>query len=719
MVALVEGQGERHLYSQSWYRVAPLRPRLRSHIHVQRQVFRDREWYVLHDRCTGRFHRVSPEAYFLVALMDGKRTMSEIWEAAAARLGDRLPTQDETIALMAQLHDNVGLQCDLPPDMTALSARSLRARRDRWFSRLSSPTSQRLPLFDPDRFLDRTRFLVAPLVNWRGGVLWLSVVLYGLLQACVHWNELTANVTDRVLTLENVVALSLLYPAFKVFHELGHAYAVKHWGGEVHEMGVMLLVFIPVPYVDATASYRFRDKSKRMLVGAAGILVELFLAAVGVIIWLSAEPGAVRSAAYNMMLIGFVSTLLVNANPLVRYDAYYVLADFLEIPNLYSRSGEYLGNLLQRRFLGMSALPSTAASAGEARWLLLYGVLSSLYRLFIMAAILLFLAGKSRYLGVLMLLWSLPFLVLRPLVRIMGSVRSATWRLGSRMTAVGVGGGALLLALVAVPVPVFTVVEGVVIAPADAQVTAGADGFVARLLAEPNATVERGRPLVLCEAGKLEKEVGVLRGRLAETQARYRVSLVTDRVEAGVLSEEMGKARAELGRARERVAGLVVRSPADGVYIFPLAGDLPGRFVNKGDALGQVVDFSKATVRIVVGQDDVDWVRNRTTKVEARLASDLSIVLPAKVVREVPAASTELPSLALSLNGGGGIALAPTQSDKPLAFRQNFQFDVDLAGAHLKRIGERAFVRFQHDPEPVATRLYRNLRRVLIKRFES
>lgn len=721
LVALARGQNEQQLYSQSWYRVAGLKPRLRSHIQIQRQVFREKEWYVLQDHSTGRFHRISPEAYFVTGLMDGKRTMADIWDAASLHLGESLPTQEEVISLLSQIHRFDGLQSDLLPDMSELSERTQREKRGRILSYLASPTSLKFPLIDPDKFLERTLVLVSPLFGWFGGVIWLSVVLYGLLLAGVHWVELTDNVTDRILSLENVLILSLVYPVFKTFHEFGHAYAVKRWGGEVHEMGVMLLVFVPIPYVDATSSYSFRDKKKRMLVGGAGILVELFLAALAVVVWVNAGPGTVRSIAYNMMIIGGVSTLLMNGNPLIRYDAYYILSDFLEIPNLATRSSEYLGSFIKRHLLRIHEAKSTANTNGEACWLAFYGFASFIYRMFIMTAITLFIAGKFFVIGVLIALWTLFGFIVMPLYKLIQHMLSDSLMQRYRVRTLLAGSVVATLILgvaIAVPIPSFTVVEGVVWVPIESQVNAGADGFVIRLFSAPNSMVNRGDPLIQCEAQKLEKEIKVLKGNLGEVESRYQLSTVNDRAAAEIFRDEIVKTRAELDRAYERVDGLLIRSPASGVFLLPLAEDLPGKYVKKGAPLGYVVDFAHSVVRIVVDQDDVELIRNRTRKVEARLAGNLAAVLPATVVREVPAASNELPSMALSVSGGGSIALDPNESKKPQSFKKNFLFDVELTGTTLKRVGERAFIRFDHIPETVAMRVYRNIRRVLIKRFD-
>lgn len=722
LVALSKTQREQQLFSQSWYRVGGLRPRLRKHLEVHRQMFRGVEWFVLQDHSTGRFHRISPEAYFIIGLMDGRRTMNEIWDAAGEQLKEGLPTQDEIISLLSQLHQFDAIQSDLPPDMDDMSFRSRQGERTRLLAWLASPLSLKFPLIDPDPFLTRTIPLLRPLLGWGGLMVWMAVIAYGLVLAGIHWNELTANVADRVLSTENILLLALVYPVVKVVHEFSHAYAVKRWGGEVHEMGIMLLVFMPVPYLDATSSYSFRSKYKRMLVGGAGIMAELLLASIAVIVWVNLPPGTVRALAYNLMFIGGVSTVLINGNPLIRYDAYYILSDLLEIPNLGIRSSQYLAYFAKRWFLGITELTTPARTAGEAAWLAFYGIASFVYRIFVMVGISLFVAGKFFVIGMIMAIWSMACFLVTPLYR---GVRNLVAdpvmrRYRTRGVVAAVVALALMLLLVTVVrVPTFTVVEGVVQAPEEAQLNATSDGFVHLVAATPGSLVRRGELLLVSVAPKLDKEVQVSEGSLREVEARYMLSRATDRTATQLLQEEMMKIRAELRRARERRSALELRSPVDGVFLVPRAEDLPGRYLKKGAPLGYVVDFSKAVVRVVADQDHVDLIRNRTRSVEARLAGNIASIIPARVVREVPEASSDLPSLALSPGGGGKIALDPEENRnrQPKSFRKNFLFDIALTGVTPTRIGERAFIRFVHPPETLAEKWSRNLKRLLLRRF--
>jgi putative peptide zinc metalloprotease protein len=708
------------LFSESWYRVADLKPRLRGHVQIHRHTYRGRDWYVIEDHSSGRFHRFSQEGYHIIGLMDGKRTLADIWQAACGHLGDDMPTQEEVIQLLSQLHRVDVLQTDIPPDIADLHKRFTREKRTRLLGQLISPFAIRIPLVDPERFLSATQFLIRPLWGWAGLLVWCAVVVSAVILAGMHWGELTRNLADRVLALENIFLLWLAYPVVKALHELAHAYAVKRWGGEVHEMGIMLLVFVPVPYVDASASSAFWEKHKRVMVGAAGIITETFIAALAMLVWVNAEPGAVRSLAFNVLVIGSVSTLLFNGNPLLRFDAYYMLSDLLEIPNLGLRANNYLGYVFQRYLLGMKEVHSPASAPGEAPWLGCYAAASFVYRIFIMVRIAMFVASKFFVFGVILAGWGLLSMLIMPSYKALRFALTQPAMQSRRVRILTIAGSLAVLVAVlalAVPVPSLTVAEGVIFPPESSQVFAGANGFVQKVIASPGRMVGRGDPLIVCENPELVAEVTVLEAQLREFEARHRQSVTKDRTEAEILADEIGRIRAELDQKKAEARELLIRSPSDGIFLLPDADDLPDRFLRRGKPVGYVVDFSRVTARVVVPQDDVDRVRTETRAVSVMLAEKIGKELTASIAREVPAASSELPSLALSLEGGGSLALDPREKQEIKAFEKLFHFEVVVSGANLSTIGERVFVRFEHDPEPLTFRWYRSIRRTLLSKF--
>ena len=709
------------LFSPSWYRVAALKPRLRGHAEIHRHHYRGELWYVLQDHSSGRYHRFTPAAYLLIGLMDGKYTVEEIWETGRTRLGEEAPTQDEMIRLLAQLHAADALQSNVAPDTAELLKRFEKQQHKKLKQNLRSPLFMRFSLLDPERFLVWFLPLVLPVFGWMGALIWLVVVGTAVFLAAFHWPELTRNITDRVLAPQNLLLLWLTYPFVKILHEFGHAFATKVWGGEVHEMGIMLLVLTPIPYMDASSATAFREKYKRVMVGAIGMVVELFVAAIALFIWVNAEPGTLRAVAYNVMLIAGVSTVLFNGNPLLRYDAYYILADLLEIPNLGPRGMQYMGYLVQRYLFGVPDAEPPLSTSGERVWFVIYTVASFIYRIFVYAAIILFIAGKFFVIGMLLAGWAVVSMIIFPVAKKLKFIVSSPKLRRKRGRAILVTGFALAAVAVVIalaPFPLSTMAEGVIWIPEESFVRAGTDGFVDRIIAAPGSGVRRGDPLIKCFDPLLPAHIRVLESRLRELEATYDTQLPLDRVQAEITNDEIRHVTGRLSHARERAGELSIRSPGGGKFLVPMAEDLPGRFVRRGDLLGYVVDRSAITARVVVSQSDIDLVRQQTAGVKVRLAETIGKTLPAVVKRELPAATDQLPSRTLSQDGGGEIAIDPRDTLGLKAFQKVFLFDLELpAHAGLYAVGSRIYVRFDHGWEPLVWRWYRGVRQLFLRRF--
>ena len=709
------------LFSSSWYRVAGLKPRIRSHASIHRHHYRGQLWYVLQDRSSGRCHRLTPSAYQLVGLMDGERTLQQIWQLASERLGDDGPTQDEAIRLLGLLHFADVLRCDVTPDTVEMMRRQQRRADGEWWRRFTNPLSLKIPLLDPDAFLNRWVHLVKPLFSWPAAVAWLVLVVWAVLVAASRWSELTQGASAELLDPRSLLLLWILYPIVKAIHELGHAFAAKMWGGEVHEMGIMFLVLMPIPYVDASCASVFPSKWRRAAVGAAGILVELFVAALALLVWANVEPGLVRSIAYQIVWIGGASAILFNGNPLLKFDGYYVLSDLIEIPNLASRSRQHLAGFALRHLCRLKDVRDPVMAPGEGAWFLGYGVASFVYRLVIMVGIALFIAGRFFVIGVLLALFSVTMQVVVPVLRqlsfLLTSPRLGEKRAKAVATTAAVALAAAILLLL-VPLPSRTRAEGVVQPPEGAEIRAQAEGFVLRVLAQPGSWVEPAAPLILTRDPSLEARVAVLEAQLRELQARHHAERGRDRVRARITAEEIATAQVALAYGRERIGEVVVRSPARGVFVIVQPNDLVGRFVAQGELIGYVLGRSIDTVRVVVPQADAALVRGRTESVEVRLASRIDETLSATIRREVPGASDRLPSPALGSRGGGRFAVDPADPDGVKTLAPVFQLELTLSqGAPIREIGGRAYVRLDHGSEPLAAQAYRSLRRLFLSRL--
>lgn len=709
------------VFSQSWHNAAKLRPRLLPHARIYPHTYRGKRWFVLQDSTGGKYHRLSPGAYTLIGRMDGVTTVQNLWDEACRIGGDAIPTQDEVVELLMQLHSNDLLHCDVTPDTAELFERYSKRKKQKWLQWVTQPTSLRIPLINPNAFLTQWVHRLAWLFTRLGALLWLAVVVPALLLAGQNWKELTLNMSDHVLSSGNLLVLALVFPVVKVIHELGHGFATKVWGGTVNEMGLMFLLFAPVPYVDASAASTFRSKYQRAVVGAAGMLAEVFLAALAMYVWVLVEPGVVRAVAFNVMLIAGVSTVVVNGNPLLRYDGYYILSDLIEMPNLGQRGQRYVTYLSDRYLFGAKELVSPDETLSEKRWLAGYTVAAWFYRIFVTVSVILFVAGEFFIFGVIVAMVSAFGLFVKPIWKSAKHLLESPALHRHRARAIK-----LTLAVVAiillfglfVPMPLRTQTEGVVWLPDQALIRAGVNGSFRRWLVEPGTLVHKGTALLVMDDPLLVTELEVARAKVAEAQARLDVEQFVNPVQADVLNQQLEYEKKSFERVNERYQHLIVYSEVDGVLTVPKSQDMDGQYFKKGELLGYLMDKDQLVARVAIAQENIDLVRTQLKAVDLRFADGVSNSFRVSVLREVPSALNELPTAALSPNGGGHIPVDPNDSKGLKTLDRVFFVDLSLPDdATPSTFGGRVFVRFDHLTEPLFGQMFRRLRQLFLSRF--
>jgi putative peptide zinc metalloprotease protein len=709
------------VFSTYWYRVAKLKPILNDAVEITRHVYRQQPWYLLRSRLNGRSHRFNAAAYQIIGRMDGCRTVQQIWDNAVELSADAPPTQDEVIRLLCQLHAADLLKGDLLPGSLDPDWQSTEPNSSSWKQRVANPFAFRFPLWDPDSFLNKWIFLVKPLFTHAALAVWSLIVATAVIAAVLHWPDLSGRLADRIVTPGNLLLIWMVYPLMKILHEFAHAFAVKKWGGEVHETGIVLVALTPIAYVDASASAAFPDKKQRLAVAGMGVMAELLLTCLALFVWLNVEAGLISALAFNILLIGGVSTLLINGNPLLHYDGYYMLSDLLEIPNLGERSRRYLGYLVQRYLLGIDSVNSPVTAPGEKGWFLVYGPLAFCYRILVLIGLVLLVSSRFFGVGILIAIWGALGVVIVPAVRnaaqFLGSPEALNRR--SRLMALGsalsLGVGLLLFVL---PMPLSTSAQGVVWLPEQSMIRAGTDCEVAELLVPAEQRVAEGAPLIKGVDPFLEARIAVYQARLAELYATYHAQPLYERLKRKLILDDIAAAKADLQNAQEKQNHLVIRSPAQGRLVLMDARHLTGRFVRKGELLGYVISGHRPLVRAVVRQADIGLVRKDITGVAVRLADQAGSTLRASVERLVPAGQLQLPSAALGTAGGGEIPVDPTDPKGLRPLDALFQVDLRLPRSiRNPHIGVRAYVRFEHGTMPLALQWYRQLRQLLLRRF--
>ena len=694
-----------------WYRVSDQVFRQRAGLHMVHQTFRGGVFLVISDRITGQHLRLSNRAASFWRHLDGRATVHDVWRSLSASPGSA-PSQSEIVGWLLQLVSAGLVVSDHPLDPEALTDRGAQSREKQLDARTLSPLAVRIPLFDPSRLIG----WLYPVFGWFFGPLgvWLLGLLLcaGSASAALHSSEL-GGLTDRAfLSQESLLSLALVFPVMKVVHELAHGLAVQRFGGAVREFGVMLLVFFPVPYVDATEANVLPDKEARMIVGAAGILAELAMAAIALLIWLQLEPGLLRALLFNVMLIATVSTLFFNGNPLLKFDAYFVLADWFEIPNLAQRGGELVADIFLARLLGLRR--EVFARPGEAKVLVVYHLVSLAYRMALSVAIALLVSRSFFVLGVLLAVWALLLGVGWPLFKMARKGKQMAHRQNRRGRALGrlsVIGAMIGLVLFAVPVPFTAIGRGTVVTLPEARLPVDAAGRVSSDVTSDGETVARGDVVLRLENADIAASLATVSHRISYLKERLsRAGLnVTERREA---EQTLALAKRMEAALETRRTALEIRAPSAGVLRWN-GGAAPrsGTYLYRGDDVGRVV--APRTLEVLVsfpagfaGQLPDD-------------ARGVTLLLPNGVTVEEEIASASVidagqqAPLALLASAGGPIPVRPEAPDQALVSALVVRiFPIfDLTAHESVRVSAKIAL----PPAPLSEQLAFHIRRLFLR----
>jgi putative peptide zinc metalloprotease protein len=706
------------LCSTNWYRVAALKPRLQPGTRIQRQVLRGQEWYVFTHPVSGRHYRLNRKTYELVARLDGEHTLNALWNTLHRTSGDELPTQDEMIATLSQLMDAGLLQSDTMPDRAVLTQQQMQQRRERQAN--LNPFAFRMKLFNPSGLLDKLAPWQSIMWHPAAAVVWVALVGWGVFHALLEWNAIRAYAAVNLLTPRFLLLAWCVYPVLKALHELGHALAVRRWGGEVKEAGVAFFLFIPAPYVDASAATAFSNKWQRVAVSSAGIAVELLLAAVALLVWTASEPGAVRDTAFAVMVIGILSTVTFNANPLMRFDGYYILCDLLELPNLATRSQRWWMHRLRRMLSGSGSHPEFGTRGNEGLWLAVYSPASWLYRLSVSILIVQWIAVKSISIALLALAWLGFSLIAKPswnlvqLFLVPAHPGSGRWKFSLAAAGAGV---ALMTLLFIVPLPSSTLAAGVVWLSEHAQVRTDSDGRIAEILVQDGQPVVKGQPLVVMEEPALLARRARLKAQIAASQVEQTSGWQKVSLQGRNASDEFARLQRELAQLDARIENLTLRAGTDGVFVMPHATDMLGRHLAKGTLVAHVLAQDPPIVRATISQDDIGRIKGGVQRISVSLADAGNQYFDGRLLRIAPAATRQLPSMALGDKAGGSVVTDPSDPDGMRALEPVFLVDVQLTDRRVSRAGGHTWVRFEHQAQPLADTVWLRFRQLFLKAF--
>ncbi|MGB0738841.1 MAG: hypothetical protein ACPGXX_02135 [Planctomycetaceae bacterium] len=350
-------------------------------------------YQVIKDPIALKYHRLQIEQYRILELLDGERSLEDVRDQLRLEFPALQITMNDIQQLISDLHRK-GLTSSSRPGQGATVIRDRRKSRKQKIKQAAmSLLAMRLPGWDPERTL---RFL-HPFCAW---LFHRWVVTITLVFVVSSWLVLGANIEEfrgRLPEFQsffgwpNLIYLWVTLGIAKIIHEFGHGLSCVHYGSECHEMGVMLLVFSPCLYCDVTDSWMMKNKWHRIIIGGAGMYIEIVLSAIAIYVWWLTRPGLLHMLALNTFFVTTITTVIFNANPLMRFDGYYMLADFLEIPNMRQKSEKLLRESFAWYCLGIESRPDPFMPETGKVWFITYAIAAWLYRWVILFSISMFL----------------------------------------------------------------------------------------------------------------------------------------------------------------------------------------------------------------------------------------------------------------------------------------------------------------------------------------
>jgi putative peptide zinc metalloprotease protein len=350
-------------------------------------------YWVVKDPAGLKYYRLQQEQYEVLKLLDSQRSLEEVREQMLKTMPTVRLQLSDIQHLITDLHEKGLVYSNREGQGAALIKKHGEERKKKFFNTLRSLLYVRLPGWDPESVLT----VIYPFFRWMFSpiavVLFAVTVLssWGLL--AVQFDSFRQDLPgfQQFFGWPNLIYMWMVLGVCKVIHEFGHGLSCKHFGGECHEMGVMLLVFSPCLYCDVSDSWMIRSKWPRIMIGAAGMYIEILISAVAIFVWWYTADGMLHMLAINTFFVTTVTTVIFNANPLMRFDGYYMMSDFLEIPNLRPKADRLLRDSFGWYCLGIEAKPDPFMPETGRVWFVTFAIAASIYRWFIVVAITLFL----------------------------------------------------------------------------------------------------------------------------------------------------------------------------------------------------------------------------------------------------------------------------------------------------------------------------------------
>jgi putative peptide zinc metalloprotease protein len=620
----------------------PLTLRMRPDLTARRHRYHGRTFWVVKEPVGLNYFRFHEEEYAILCMLDGRSSLEDIKEQFEVQFAPQKITYHDLLQFVGMLH-----RSGLVISEATGQGHQLRKRRDekKWrelLGKMANVFALRFRGVDPERFFNAIYPYTGWFFRWYTVVCVMLLGLAALTLVGVQFDEFSRRLPNfhSFFGPQNWFYLAITMAVVKVLHEFGHGLSCKHFGGECHELGAMMLVFTPALYCNVSDSWMLPNKWHRAAIGAAGMYVELFLASVATFLWWFSTPGLFNHICLSIMFICSVSTVVFNGNPLLRFDGYYILMDILEIPNLRQKSTEITRRFFVWLCLGIEQ-PENPFLPHKHQWAFaLYTIAAVIYRWIVVFSIIFFLNSVLepyglKILGQLMALSGLFGLLVQPIWEL-GKFFYTPGRMNKMkkervFATAGVVAAAIAFVLF-VPLP-FSVKCTFEIQPRDAQpIYTTTPGQITLVSAKPGQSVTAGDTIMQLSNPDLELEVLQLDGRLREakqvveslTKQRYTDPAAIDQL--SMAREMRDSAEKQYLQKKDELDRLTIRAPAAGTII-----PLPSRTLKAASTPGRLrswtgTPFDQKNVGALITPSDQICIVGNPADVKAVLVVDQAYV---------------------------------------------------------------------------------------------
>ena len=621
--------------------------------------------WICEEEVTGRFFQLGVPQYTFLSMLDGRRSVSTALMKTATLLREHAIDESEAANLCKWGIESGLIETEIGNSAARREEQQQQIQKQQLVSWLN-PMMLRIPLFDPDRVLTKLESILGFLVSPVGMLIWLVVVVSGFFQLLMRWNDFFLNRVNSFSAID-IVWIVLTAVVLKLIHEAAHGVICKKFGGRVKSCGILILLMIPMPYVDVTSSWSFPNKWQRILTAAGGMVAELFIAAIACFVWASSSPGPLQYHAGNVIITATLLTLLFNVNPLMRFDGYYMLSDFLEIPNLSTHGRQWLKGVSKRAFFGTSATP-VMETGMRAFIVKAYGVLAMLW--FVSIAIGLSIGASSLLegFGLIIALIGIVLWVGIPLVKLFTyAIKGTKTETPNRVwfaSACTITAMLLLGFLIFCPAP--SIVSAPIVVDYDplGVVRAKATGFANTIHVRDGDRVQKGDLLISLENPELKLELKSLLIDIRISKISAKAFLTRERLGDLQLEQQslasMEKRRAEL---EDQIANLDIVATEDGIILDADLSTLTGKYFHMGDEILSIGSPAEIHAIALTRQEDIAWIEeNPEVDVELRIwGRSKNQVIDGRIKHVNPRARDDLPHEAFSASAGGPLAVVPRE----------------------------------------------------------